>query len=103
MTTYTADTFQLDDLGEWQGIHNPSIRWNGWACPLFTLDTCREIAFHINELCSEEEIIVTESQVFDTYTDGDDKETHELHPIEINGINYYPLGSHGWVWDSVNS
>jgi hypothetical protein len=100
MTEYVGAMFALDELGLWQGVHNPSTGWNGWACPLFTLDVCRDIAEVINALPDNCEVIkVTDSEVFSIYTDGDEVDTHEYEPVTIDGVNFYPLGSMGWVWE----
>jgi hypothetical protein len=100
-TEYVGATFALDDLGKWRGVHNPAIRWNGWACPLFTLDTCREIAEVINALPdNEEKIFVTDSQVFSIYIGNGEEETGEYEPVTIDGVNFFALGAMGWVWDN---
>jgi hypothetical protein len=103
MSRYVVESFVLDDLGEFDGVHIPSERWNGFACPLFTLDTCREIAEVINALPYGEEIIrVTDSQVFSIYTGNGEEEILEIEPLSIAGADFFPLGSHGWVWISIN-
>lgn len=97
---YVCDSFTLDELGEWQGVHIPSERWNGWACPWFTLETCREIAEVINALPdNEEKIVVTESQVFSVYIGNGEEEVTEVEPSIIAGAEFFPLGSWGWVWE----
>jgi hypothetical protein len=99
---YIGAVFALDELGNWRGVHNPATRWNGWACPLFTLDVCRDIAEVLNALPDNCEVIkVTDSQVFSIYTDGDEIDMQEYEPVTIDGVNFYPLGSMGWVWDDV--
>jgi hypothetical protein len=99
-TNYVCDSFVLDELGEWQGVHIPSERWNGWACPWFTLDVCREIAEVINALPdNEEKIVVTDSQVFSVYVGNGEEEKTEVEPSYIAGALFFPLGSWGWVWE----
>jgi hypothetical protein len=99
-TEYVGAMFALDELGLWHGVHNPSTRWNGWACPLFTLETCREIAEVINALPdNEERIVVTDSQVFSVFIGNGEEETGEYEPVTIDGVNFFALGAMGWVWD----
>lgn len=37
------DRFQIDNSPSFEGWHNPTHRWNGWATPLFTLEVVQEI------------------------------------------------------------
>lgn len=100
-SNYVCESFALDDLGEWQGVHIPTERWNGFACPMFTLDTCREIAEVINALEGNcERVDVTDDgRVFTVWLDGDNgEEPREVEPLRVAGADFFPLGSHGWVW-----
>lgn len=103
MNTYERATFALDELGKWQGVHNPETRWNGFACPLFTLDTCREIATVVNdELAHSDEFVKFDGdRVFTVYVGNGEEEVEEVLPIVVKGVPMFPLGSHGWVWDCV--
>lgn len=103
MNTYERATFALDDLGEWQGVHNPETRWNGFACPLFTLETCREIATVVNDelVHSDEFVKFDDDRIFTVYVGNGDEEVNEVLPVMVNGVPMFPLGSHGWVWDTT--
>lgn len=103
MGLLVCGSFVLDDLGEWQGIYNPEESWNGFACPLFTLEICREIADVINALPDNcERIDITDDgRVFSVWLDGDDRGVTEIEPYRVAGADFFPLGSHGWVWESV--
>lgn len=98
---YVYESFALGDLGEWVGLHDPRVRWNGFACPLFALDTCRQIAEVVNALPDNcERIDITDDgRVFSVWLEGDDgEEASEVLPVCIGGVDWFPLGSHGWVW-----
>lgn len=63
------------------GIHYPDIRWNGWAVPYFTLDTCRKIIEDTNGPSFEDEM------------DG-------VGTLVQDGETYYSLGAYSWCWQS---
>lgn len=102
-SNYVCETFALGDLGEWQGIHIPNETWNGFSCPMFTLDTCREIAAVVNAIDDncERIDISDEGRVFSVWMDGDHghgEEAEEVEPIRVAGADFFPLGAFGWTW-----
>lgn len=80
------------------GVHNPKERWNGWACPRFTLDAVRELAAWL--------AVQDPADGYDTVSvDGDrvtvttyDGETYDVRPHD-DGL--YGVGAYAWVWHEV--
>jgi hypothetical protein len=46
-------TFTLDGEGSFVGYHDPDVRWNGWACPFFPIESVREIAALTAQMAAE--------------------------------------------------
>lgn len=102
MKTYERATFALEEFGHWEGVHIPSEKWNGFACPLFTLDTCKSIAELVNALPANDEVIeVTNEKVISIYLGNGEREVEEVLPVFVDGVAMFPLGAGGWVWDVV--
>lgn len=81
------------------GVHDPSVRWNGWACPRFTLETVRDLAAWIDAQGDDdyERVIVTDNgRVF--MTKDDEGWTSEV-PADADGL--YGVGAYAWVWSEV--
>ena len=81
------------------GVHDPSVRWNGWACPRFTLDAVRDLAAWL--------AVQDPDDGYDTVSvDGDrvtvttyDGETYDVRPHD-DGL--YGVGAYAWVWSEVD-
>ena len=99
-----AERFTFDDgATSYDGLHDPSRRWNGWACPWFPLGECVRIL---------ETVAQWEDESPSGYRmNGDvlefNRETatgDEWLPLAghvINGVECFPVGSWGWVWDEM--
>ena len=67
--------------------------WNGWACPYFTLENAMRIAtladgFGIT-YDPQNDKFIGESEYYDR---------EEWESKIIDGVKYYPIGSHSWCW-----
>jgi hypothetical protein len=102
--SYKVATFIIDGLdGKFKGIHNPQIRWNGWACPMFTLNVAKKL---IKSQCLEDcekfemsyyNISSSPNGITENHVDG-----VEFYPVSvIDGVEYYKIGYMNWVWEVV--
>jgi hypothetical protein len=98
--------FTIDDEIIVHGIHNPEIRWNGWATPLLTLESTIMVAEWLESIGAEVENggipVVVDGVPFWKALDEMTETTIETLPIapqKIDGVNYYDIGSRGWCWD----
>jgi len=88
--------FSIDGGREFEGYHWGRL-WNGWACPMFTIEVMREIADDIGD----EWLRIEGDTVIHCGPDG------EVYPDEgtvrqRNGIPTMRLYSFdGWCWDEV--
>lgn len=92
--------FSIDDGPEFEGYHWGQ-RWNGWACPMFTLEVAREIAadFGSAEMRVEvdgDRVVITDEEWPDEHDwdEGDERERHGIPTMKLYGV-----GSHSWCWD----
>lgn len=89
--------FGMDDSPAFPGWHDPTIRWNGWACPYFTKATTLEILAYISDPHSDlrwhwdGDVLVEETL---------GAETERYEPMTIPGVEepVYSLGAFAWVW-----
>lgn len=82
------------------GVHDPAVRWNGWACPRFTLDAVRDLAAWL--------AVQDPADGYDTVTVDGDRVTvtvtaypEEPHEVPADGDGLYPVGAFGWCWSEV--
>lgn len=96
---YPEKSFSGLDLGR---------TWNGWACPLFSLEESLKVVEAQQELRKEGEAQGWETDSL-TYLplsgsflfvskDGEDTYQVEIKPEIIDGEKFYPLGSCIWCW-----
>lgn len=81
------------------GVHDPAERWNGWACPRFTLDAVRELAAWLAAQDPDDgydTVSVDGDRVTVTTYDG---ETYDVRPHD-DGL--YGVGAYAWVWSEVD-
>lgn len=89
--------FSIDGGKEYEGVHRPNVRWNGWACPYFTFETANtlltelEIPFKYNE---ERDMFEVEDQSYPE--EGPD----QYEGLLFDGVKRYAIGAWGWVWDA---
>lgn len=108
--TYFESDVCIDDFGPFPALVNEQMRWNGWALPIFTLDTVRDIARTLTEhstgLAFEESnwVIVDDDGVWEgcgAYADeyADPRGT-KVAPIRRYDMDWYPIGD-GWCWSEA--
>lgn len=93
--------------GIYEGFTNGD-RWNGWACPYFTLEVGKKI---MTDLKGQAEYTWAdynkEHDEFITNYEGliGDSETWEGMDIEVEGeiVHVYPIGAFGWVWSEIEN
>lgn len=90
---YNKGTFCVTDSPRFEGITDGQ-HWNGWACPMFTLETMKKIQEWIGDKDGGR-IDIEGNQVFDVFED----ERTELTKIVVEGITYYSID--GWCWDEI--
>ncbi len=77
--------FTIDSVDAYEGWHDPDIRWNGFACPLFERTEADRIA---------EAFGLRYATVEDAYHDQTDAYTC----TQRDGLDLYAIGAHGWTW-----
>jgi hypothetical protein len=81
------------------GFHNPAIRWNGWACPSFTLDAVRTLAEWLagqDPYDGYDTVTVRDGgSVAVTTFDG------EVYDVTPDDDGLYGVGAYAWVWSEV--
>ena len=94
--------FDLAGQGQFKGYDRVGLRWNGWKCPLFPIETVRQIAALTKEWLKEypdgiEYVRIDEDgRVFmGGYEDGE----VEIKPEATEAGDLYDIGSFGWCWD----
>lgn len=106
MTHMERALFTIDGETDFEGWHDPTERWNGFACPRFPLDTVARIAEWLRAENArgeaQEEIVVDGDRVVVRWLDGEDEgEGEALAPVLVDGTPLYPVGSYGWTWTVV--
>ncbi len=89
-----------DNDREFVGYHC-GHRWNGWACPMFPIESVREIADWMDEMHADARIEIDEKAGTVTFTEDDWSGVVERETRERNGIPtmaLYTIGD-GWCWD----
>ena len=111
---FTQDVFDIDgQFGGAVGIYVPEARWNGWAMPLFPIESVVQIAEVVNRdfmVYPEEGTWITifeDGRVFwrDQYDQNDDVTGEfygeEIVPTVIHGEPFYDIGSGAWCWSEA--
>jgi hypothetical protein len=99
-------TFTIDGCVFVDGIHDPQEKWNGWACPLFPIDSVRIIAEWVDSLGvqgaedfgGEVPFVDDAGRVF--WVNGD--EARQVLPVDVDGAEYFDMWN-GWIWSTVES
>ncbi|NCV44296.1 MAG: hypothetical protein EBX09_07275 [Actinobacteria bacterium] len=102
MTTPT--TFTLAGEGNFVGI-NQDLGWNGWACPLFTIDVVKQIADLVAEQSGDdiEDRLTVHDDGTVTYFYAEDGETETMPTTTIDGVTYYSVMNFAWCWEVAPS
>ena len=93
--------FSIDGVQEYEGYHWGK-RWNGWACPMFTIEVMRQIADDLGEgeWCP---FLRVEGDTVIHYPDGDEDQYRDTGTIRqrdgIPTMNLYSFD--GWIWEEV--
>jgi len=97
-----AERFSFDDGNtSYDGLHDPEKRWNGWACPWFPLGECVRILETVAQWEDESPSgyrMNGDVLEFNRETSSGD----EWLPLDgrvVDGVEYFPVGAWGWVWD----
>jgi hypothetical protein len=98
------------DLAEFEGVTFGDL-WNGWECPLFTLDVIKSIlkdigteddakacSFSFYEFDSFYNVIIER-----VYWDGIIQAIDTTKPILINGLEYFSFGAYNWTWQKKSN
>tara|TARA_R110002110_G_scaffold330457_1_gene541709 strand:+ start:128 stop:673 length:546 start_codon:yes stop_codon:yes gene_type:complete len=99
--TWRKAKFSIGGDREFEGYHWGN-NWNGWACPMFTLEVAREIAADFQcpemriEVDGQDRVVITHEE-FPEETDVDEGDTRVRHGIPT--MKLYGIGSHSWCWD----
>ena len=101
--------FYLCDGPSFVGYHC-GHRWNGWACPMFPIESVRAIAEWMNAQGFGSSIDINETTGTVTIIEEDEEcnEAEEPETRARNGIPtmaLYGVGAYGWTWteDELNS
>ena len=109
--SFIQDTFTLGNEDDnFKGWHDPTVRWNGFACPLFTLATVREIKVLLDKWAAE--MPYEDSETIEIDDDGKVFMVNEYdgpaeeHPVKRDDPSLpdeplYAIGSFGWTWIEV--
>jgi len=92
--------FSIDDGPEFEGYHWGQ-RWNGWACPQFTIEVMREIAEWTNKddwtaitIDDNGTVTITVDEDFPEVDEGDERERNGIPTMRLYGFS-------GWCWDDI--
>ena len=92
--------FSIDDGPEFEGYHWGQ-RWNGWACPQFTIEVMREIAEWTNKddwtaitIDDNGTVTITVDEDFPEVDEGDERARNGIPTMRLYGFS-------GWCWDAV--
>jgi hypothetical protein len=106
-------TFTIEGSGlELDGIHDPSEKWNGWACPFLTLESVRKVEEWVDtlELDGSHGPVVCDYGVYWSNENGIGSE--RIEPYSFDGFtvqyeghevyeSFYDVGRYGWVYEVV--
>jgi hypothetical protein len=97
-----AGKFSIDDSAIFEGYHNPEIKWNGFAVPLFLLSEAVKIARWVNEANGDETMVIDIRKQTITFNEGYETPTiikPEFYETRIGGLQkLYGVGAGWWVW-----
>lgn len=90
-----------------EGMHIPSNRWNGWAKPIFPLESVQVIATFLDDNLADFReggiVVMVDGVPHWKELDESDGEVmlYPILPQVVNGTEYFEVGAGGWVWDDV--
>lgn len=80
---------------------DPDVRWNGFACPMFTRDVAEEIVAWANAGADEGESALEweGDALIDVWRDGANEDRAEVARTTLSdGTVLYGVGSFSWAW-----
>lgn len=92
---FTIDGFDALFEGYTDGQH-----WNGWACPYFPKKVADEIMRVGNKINGEDYQMRYDAET-DAYIYGVGEETETFKGFNVNGNQFYPIGTMSWIWDDI--
>lgn len=117
MKLLAKDRFSWDDPSDdatvFEGWHNPSERWNGWATPAFEKSEADRLMAHQQEVGGEEQDRITFDVERDAYVItnpayGDDESLAQGFDADcdVEGVggktkHLYAIGGWSWTWMEV--
>jgi hypothetical protein len=90
-----------------EGLHDPRNRWNGWATPIFPIESVQVIATFLDDNLADFReggiVVMIDGVPHWKELDESDGETilYPIAPQVIDGVEYFEVGAGGWVWDDV--
>ena len=99
---FTFDSYAENEDSLFNGFHDPRERWNGWACPFFPMSECVRILNYVGQYSDELEIgyrVAGDGLEWAIETDDGSPDWIPLKSRFVDGVEVFPLGSWGWVWD----
>jgi hypothetical protein len=105
--------FCIDDMLFVEGIHLPLNRWNGWAKPIFPIESVKVICEFLKPqledkdcLMNGELYLMIDGVVHSKSLDDETGTIESIAPVTpdlvIDGVEYYNIGAGGWIWDDVD-
>ncbi len=73
---------------------DPSVNWNGYACPYFTKEVGLRIVDAMRQHGGEHEY----DEAFDTFKFVGDFEPEIFDAVEVEGKKLYAIGAFAWCW-----
>jgi hypothetical protein len=92
-----------------EALVDPAVRWNGFLCPLLPRDEADRLAATSNETAAKDPE-ACDKLTYDPVADGYIQDRSVTYPddpaetitaVHVDGVPFYPIGAHGWVWSEA--
>jgi hypothetical protein len=115
---YEKAWFGIAGMPAMEMLHDPTDLWNGWNNPKFTLEQAQTFIAWTNAPEQEKtwKQDMPETFFFNNdvngnarlftcwkYHDDTQSDIEEMKPEEIDGVNYYGIGSWSWCWTACET
>ena len=96
----TPAVFAIDAIDGYFHGHTEGQRWNGFACPLFSLEEGKRLAVVNNatDYCGRLEYDEKSDSFLHHNYENAAEEPLAYPAVVIEGEKFYPIGAHGWTW-----
>ena len=99
----TKKLFSIEGSYSYEGYTEGKF-WNGWACPMFTLETAKKM---MDEMTVEGLMEIYYSEKLDKFVvlfENDSPEEYGANTHYIDGeiVKLYHIGNGSWCWDQEN-